>query len=140
MPTLYNAINRYTVTDPIGPWVRAINRYTATDPIGPWVRQPADVNPISNQSTAARCHCQLQCHSAAETGAARCNHTIHGQLNSIGQLQLDAGGGGGGGGELRDVGNVVDQGRESAVRGELIVLAMMDRWMTAPGVRASNLR
>ena len=94
-------------------WGSSLIVYEAAHPRGPWIRQ-GDVNPVSNSSQYM--WCQLRCHSAAETGAARCNHTIHGQLNSIGQLyrQHSSSSGSGGG-----VG--------------VVVLAMLDRWMTAPG-------
>ena len=65
-------------------WGSSLLVYTASKITGPWVRGPHDLNPVRNGSAATSC--QLQCHSAAATGGARCNHTIHGQLNSIGVL------------------------------------------------------
>ena len=80
--------------------------YTAKNIRGPWARV-SDINPVRNLTEYDTKSCQLLCHSAAATGAVRCNRTIHGQLNSIGQLQTQG--------------------------GDLVVLAMIDRCMTAPG-------
>ena len=95
--------------------------YEARAPEGPWVRH-GDLNPVRNASEYTTC--QLQCHSAAATGADRCNHTIHGQLNSIGQLHRSRTIRGSGGGDAAGGGGGGDG---------LVVLAMLDRWMTAPG-------
>jgi hypothetical protein len=94
-------------------WGSSLIIYEAQQPEGPWVRS-GDVNPVRNASQYTTC--QLQCHSAAATGAARCNHTIHGQLNSIGQLAGSSSGANDGRGGIH-----------------MVVLAMLDRWMTAPG-------
>jgi hypothetical protein len=85
-------------------WGSNLLVYSAASVFGPWVRR-GDINPVRNASDAT--HCQLQCHSSAETGARRCDHTIHGQLNAVGQLR--------------------------SATGELTVLALIDRWMSAPG-------
>ena len=85
-------------------WGSSLIVYIADGIEGPWVRS-GDINPVRN--TREYTTCQMSCHSAAETGAVRCNRTIHGQLNSIGQIKVAS--------------------------GETIVLAMIDRWMTAPG-------
>ena len=109
-------------------WGSNLLVYTAARIEGPWTRR-GDVNPVSDVAQAT--HCQLACHSSAgassarkrllstafqrtrifclpaETGAERCNHTIHGQLNAVGQLRTAS--------------------------GELVVLALIDRWLSAPG-------